>query len=139
MVYIATQSLENKRVKLGDISNHTGSPEAFTSKILGLLSKNQLIQSIKGPNGGFEMDSNSIKNISLSQVVYAIDGDDIYRACSMGMPECNDERPCLLHHKYVKVRGEIKRMLETTTIYHLAKELNDGNVNLLIPEIPFNN
>ena len=37
VLYIASQSLENKRVKIGDIVQNIDSPEAFTSKILGVL------------------------------------------------------------------------------------------------------
>ncbi|MCB0507410.1 MAG: Rrf2 family transcriptional regulator [Chitinophagales bacterium] len=132
LVYIATQSAENKRVKIGDIAENTGTPVAFTAKILGTLTKHEFVDSLKGPYGGFEMTKKQRDEIKLSQVVNAIDGDSIYKACSMGMSECSDENPCILHHKYVKVRNEIRKMLETTTISQLAEKAKKDQIAIHI-------
>ncbi|MEB2785350.1 Rrf2 family transcriptional regulator [Algoriphagus persicinus] len=43
MIYVATKSLQGVRVKMNDIVEKVGSPEAFTAKILGDLAKNGLI------------------------------------------------------------------------------------------------
>jgi Rrf2 family transcriptional regulator, iron-sulfur cluster assembly transcription factor len=131
MIYIATRSMEGKRVKIGDIIAHVGSPEAFTAKILGSLSKNQLLHSFTGPNGGFEMDAAQLKNVRLSQIVEAIDGDAIFNGCALGLSECNHESPCPLHHRFVKVRDDLKRMLERTTVSDLATGLKEGRSILL--------
>ena len=37
IIYIATQSLEGKRVKIVDVVENSGSPAAFTGKVLGSL------------------------------------------------------------------------------------------------------
>ena len=42
IIYIATQSLEDVRVKIGDVAENTGTPEAFTAKILGSLTKHNI-------------------------------------------------------------------------------------------------
>ena len=49
VLYIASQSLKSKRVKIGDIVQNIDSPEAFTGKILGVLSKNDIVSSHSGP------------------------------------------------------------------------------------------
>lgn len=131
MIYIATQSLENKRVKIGDVADNAGSPEAFTAKILGILTKHHIVQSLKGPYGGFEMDVNRMKQIKISEIVYAIDGDNIYSGCALGLNECDASAPCPLHEHFVKIRDELKRMLETTTIYDLATQLKSGKTILV--------
>ncbi|HQV78466.1 MAG TPA: Rrf2 family transcriptional regulator [Chitinophagales bacterium] len=130
VVYIAIQSKEDRRVKIGDIAENTGTPEAFTAKVLGTLTKQNLVESIKGPYGGFEMTKAQREKIKLSQIVKAIDGDAIYKACSMGMAECSDKNPCLLHHQYVNVRMELKKMLESTTIEQLAIGVKSGKTIL---------
>jgi Rrf2 family protein len=131
IIYIATQSLEGKRVKMGDIVENSGSPEAFTAKILGALTKYNLVQSLKGPYGGFEIDVERMKQIKLSEIVYAIDGDAIYNGCALGLSECNEHEPCPMHKKFVRVRNELKKMLETTSIYNLAIELKSGKTILM--------
>ncbi len=131
IIYIATESLENRRVKIGDVADNTASPEAFTAKILGLLTRHRIVNSLKGPNGGFEIGLNRMKEVQLSDIVFAIDGDSIYNGCALGLSECNAAEPCPMHEKFVKVRNELKKMLETTSIYDLATKLRAGESILI--------
>lgn len=131
IIYIATQSLDGNRVKIGNVAENTGTPEAFTAKILGTLTKFGIVKSLKGPYGGFEIDPFSMKQIKLSEIVYAIDGDVIYNGCALGLSECNATKPCPMHDKFVRIRAELKTMLETTTVYDLATKLKSGETILM--------
>ncbi|MBX2951878.1 MAG: Rrf2 family transcriptional regulator [Leadbetterella sp.] len=131
IIYIATESLENRRVKIGDVAENTGSPEAFTAKILGLLTKHRIVNSLKGPYGGFEISRSRMQEIRLSDLVFAIDGDSIYKGCALGLSECNAAEPCPMHEKFVKVRSELRKMLETTTVYDLATKMLAGESILM--------
>ncbi len=125
-IYIAGQSMQDKRVSLKGISKKIDSPEAFTAKVLQMLAKNNIIKSVKGPNGGFDMDKKQMAKIKLSDIVYAIDGDSIYRGCGLGLKECSEKRPCPLHDKFKSIREELTSMLETISIYELSIGLKDG-------------
>lgn len=125
-IYIAVQSNQDNRVGLKDISKEIDSPEAFTAKILQQLSKNNIINSIKGPNGGFEIDKKAMPKINLSQIVIAIDGDTIYKGCGLGFKQCSEKQPCPVHDKFKVVRDELKHMLETTNILELSVGLKQG-------------
>jgi len=131
IIYIATQSLEGRRVKIGDIVEHSGSPEAFTAKVLGALTKHNIVNSHTGPYGGFDIDASQMKQIRMSDIVKAIDGDAIYNGCGMGLSECRSEEPCPMHAKFVKVRKEIKDMLTSTSIHDLALGLKSGKTVLM--------
>ncbi|MCO6495541.1 MAG: Rrf2 family transcriptional regulator [Bacteroidetes bacterium] len=125
-LYIASNSNNGNRVSLNDISENIDSPKAFTAKILQKLSKNKIIQSIKGPSGGFEITTENMNNLRLSHIVKAFDGDDIYKSCGIGLEECNDSKPCPVHSRFKNIREELKRMLETTSILDLANGLTEG-------------
>ena len=131
IIYIATQSLEGKRVKIGDVVENSGSPEAFTGKVLSTLTKHNILNSLTGPYGGFEIDPTRMKEIKVSEIVFAIDGDSVYKGCGLGLNECSNTQPCPMHDKFVKVRGELKKMLETTSIYDLAIGLKSGKTMLV--------
>jgi Rrf2 family protein len=131
IVYIATQSLDGHRSKIGDIINHVGSPEAFTAKILGALTKHDIVRSQTGPYGGFEIELSRMKAIRLSEIVFALDGEALYSGCGLGLSKCSDRHPCPIHHKFIKVRSQLKEMLETTTIYDLAIGLKTGKSILI--------
>lgn len=130
ITYIATQSLEGRRVKIDAIVKHSGSPQAFTAKVLGELTKHNIVNSHTGPHGGFDIDIKRIEKIKMSDIVKAIDGDSIYNGCGLGLAECNSKQPCPMHEKFVKVRKEIKLMLTQTTIYDLALGLKSGKTVL---------
>lgn len=128
--HIALQSERGYRVGLKDIAIAIDSPEAFTAKILQQLSRNDLIQSSKGPLGGFEMTLHQLENVMLSDVVSTIDGDSIYTSCGLGLNNCNAKRPCPLHHEFLEIREKLRIMLETTSVKKLAGSLEAGKAIL---------
>ncbi len=125
-IFIAEQSLLDKKVSLKDIAKAIDSPEAYTSKILQQLSRNFIINSDKGPTGGFSMSQHELEEVKLSTVVTAIDGDAIYKGCGLGLKNCNEKMPCPVHNQFKVVREELKIMLETTLVKSLALDLKDG-------------
>ncbi len=126
-LYIAVQSNQNNgRVGLKDIAKQINSPEAFTAKTLQLLVKNNIIDSVKGPNGGFSIDKDHMNKIKLIQIVSAIDGDSIFHGCGLGLKECSEKRPCPVHDKFKVVRNELRKMLDNTTVLELSLGLKKG-------------
>lgn len=124
--YIALRSLEGKRVSLKEIAEEIDSPIAFTAKILYKLAKNKILESVKGPNGGFQIQKERIDSIKLADIVAAIDGDTIYNGCALGLYECNALQPCPLHEKFVGIRDNLKSMLQNTSLYEVATGLEVG-------------
>lgn len=124
--YIALQSLQQRRVSLKEIAEEVNSPTAFTAKILHQLAKHNILESVKGPNGGFQIQRDNINRITLSELVYAIDGDSIYMGCGLGLENCNEDEPCPLHDKFVGIRDELKQMLQDTSLYELTTGLKIG-------------
>ncbi|HMQ43518.1 MAG TPA: Rrf2 family transcriptional regulator, partial [Mariniflexile sp.] len=84
-IFIAINSFEGKRVSPKEIAEEINSPQAFTAKILQALARNNIVYSIKGAHGGFELDKKTIGAIKLAQIVKAIDGDSIYNGCGLGL------------------------------------------------------
>ena len=130
IIFIAQQTTKNHKVSLSTISEEINSPQAFTAKILQKLTRNNLVKSIKGPYGGFEIEIDKLDTIALRDVVDIFDGDTIYTRCGLGLSLCNENSPCPMHHKFVKIRDELKNMLENTTLSGLLQDL-DSNLLLL--------
>ena len=128
--YIALQSMQNRRVSLKEISEEIGSPTAFTAKVLHQLAKNNILDSTKGPSGGFQIAKERIDGIKLGDVVFAIDGDSIYEGCGLGLDKCSNDRPCPVHDKFAVVRDELNHMLEHTSLLELATGLETGETYL---------
>lgn len=124
--YIALQSLEGERASLKDIARETDSPVAFTAKILQQLSRNNIIDSVQGAAGGFQIVKSKIDQLKLSEIVYAIDGDNVYTGCGLGLEKCNANKPCPVHDKFVAIRNDLRNMLESTTLFEMASGLEVG-------------
>lgn len=125
-IFIAVKSEQENRVSLNEIAKEINSPIAFTAKVLQQLTKNNIVDSVKGPKGGFEIDKGKIADIKLSKIVLAIDGDSIYKGCGLGFHNCNENKPCPVHHKFKLIRNDLKQMLETTSLLDLSNDINNG-------------
>jgi len=126
-LYIAEQALNTeKKIGVKDIAKQIGSPEAFTAKIMQILSRNKIVNSTKGPSGGFFIPKDQLDKIKLSQIVKAIDGDQIYRGCALGLDKCNADKPCPVHDKFKIIRDELADMLTQTSLLELANGLDSG-------------
>lgn len=89
-IFIAQQSLLDRKVNLREIAEAIESPTAYTSKILQKLSRQKIINTDKGPTGGFSMDKVKLEKIKLSSIICAIDGENIYNDCGLGLKKCNE-------------------------------------------------
>ena len=129
-IYIAVKSMHQERVSLKEIAEEVDSPVAFTAKILQSLARQGIIDSQKGPTGGFQIQESKIDAITLHQIVHAIDGDNIFNGCGLGLKQCDASKPCPVHDKFVGIRDNLKTMLQNTSLYELATGLDIGLTQL---------
>ena len=125
-IYIAKQSQLDRKVSLIEVAKAIDSPESYTSKILQQLKKNKIINSDKGPTGGFSIEKEKLNKIKLSDIVFAIDGDEIYKGCGLGLKNCNELMPCPMHNQFKAIREDLRKMLETSLISTLTIGLDGG-------------
>lgn len=71
-------------------------PEAYTRKILQALTQQGFLKAVSGPLGGYVL-SRDPKTVSLFDVIKAVDGENIFQECVMGLPKCNCRHPCPIH------------------------------------------
>ena len=124
-LFIAQESKEERRTRLKTIAREINSPEAFTAKILQKLVQQDIIGSVKGPQGGFFITPQQQKTV-LAVIVKVIDGDAIMNGCALGLEKCSEDHPCPLHFHFTNIRADLKHMLETTSILELSTRLDSG-------------
>lgn len=135
MLYIAMYSSTDKNVGLIEIAENQEIPKHFLSKILQELVKNELIDSMKGPNGGFKLRK-SADQITLIQIIEAIDGMGVFTQCGIGFKKCSDKHPCPIHHDFKKVRDKVQDLFEKKTLKELIKEVEQGDSIITMKKIP---
>ncbi len=129
LVYVQLQNWKNQRPGVTEIAREIEAPEAYTAKILQILTKNQLLDSAKGRGGGFFF-SESDSKLSLYDVVMVVEGDAGFYKCGFGLKNCNDENPCPLHDRYLAIREGFHQITKTESIYSLAQKIVKGDAVL---------
>lgn len=126
MIYIALHSDGEKNIELSQIASEQKIPKHFLSKILQVLVKNGLLQSMKGPIGGFRLNRPP-KEITLIEIIAAVDGLGVFNQCGIGFKQCNDENPCPIHDDFKVVRSKVKNLFETKTLFELTQDIEKGD------------
>lgn len=123
MIYLALHAPSVKKIGIKQISGELDLPAPFLAKILQVLAKNKLLNSSKGPNGGFSLAKDASK-ITLYEIIRVIDGNDIFDQCLISMRTCYEEgTPCPMHDRYEPVRNEIKKMFQEKNLGSLATDI----------------
>lgn len=124
-IYIALHASTTKNISIKEIAKEQGIPAQYLSKIMQLLVKKNIVESMKGPNGGFILKKNPNK-LTLFEIIEIIDGTDIFDKCGMGLKKCLDKEPCPIHSEYKLVKAKIKKILKEKSVNQLVEDINQG-------------
>lgn len=131
MVYIQSQNLLGRTPGVVEISREIDSPQFFTAKILHKLVKMGFIESSKGKGGGFFFDETK-PDLTLKELIVAIDGEKLFVGCGFGLRQCDEKSPCPLHPHYTPIRDAINSLTSKQTVQSLAKKFQNYNsINFL--------
>ena len=109
-------------IMLDDVIIGTDLPRDFLAKIFQKLVRAGILNSAKGRGGGFAL-AKPPHEITLIDIVQAIEGPQLLDACVVGLEKCNDQMPCAQHDLYKPIRQRLKDYLRTTTLADLASSL----------------
>jgi len=130
LVYVQLKNLQNHRPGVAEIARETGAPAPYIAKIMQRLAKAGMVISQKGKNGGFHFDPYKTE-LPLLEVILAIEGDQVFNGCGLGLKQCSDDNPCPLHYKFVPIRKALHELLSGETIQSLARKLIAGEEVLI--------
>jgi Rrf2 family transcriptional regulator, iron-sulfur cluster assembly transcription factor len=93
-------------------------PGPFLAKILQGLVQANILESVRGPKGGFRLTRPSHR-ITVGEVVAALEGPDAMEGCIMGFPACGSDQPCPLHDAWSAVKTQVTSSMTEATIRDL--------------------
>ena len=128
VIYVASRQKATGKTGIKTISEALELPTPYLAKILQQLAKHKILQSVKGPHGGFSMNRDP-KKVTLLDIIEIIDGDDFFKNCIIHDCSCavvdHKKLPCPIHDDYGSLRAGLIDLFEKKTIYELAKKAND--------------
>jgi len=80
------------------------------SKVLQQLSKSEIISSTKGRGGGFYLTKENMKR-PLIDIVICIEGHKVFGRCILGLPECSEVKPCILHPHFKVFKNSLEKQV----------------------------
>jgi len=136
VLYLAENSSESKKFGAKHIAEALEIPLPFIAKLLQQLSKTKLISSTKGPRGGFFMTEANLKN-NICAILDEIEIGDVFEGCFLGLPQCNDESPCPVHHIVAPFKEALLKKFRDQSIKEFAVEVNESGTYLSLKGIHF--
>ncbi len=116
VLYIAEHATEGP-VRVEDIAAAANSPRNYLSKTLHVLGREGVLQSTRGPRGGFELLVPP-NELTLAQVIQPF-APITDRRCLMGRAECGGPHPCAVHGRWVGIADAIEQFFGQTTVADL--------------------
>ena len=101
-------------IMVDEIAREMSVPKSFLAKIVQKLSRAGIVESFVGIQGGFRL-SKKPREISLYDVITAIEGPVAMNKCTVSKKSCNLSRTCKIHPIWIRVRTEIEDILKEST------------------------
>jgi Rrf2 family protein len=125
VVYTALETQDGKKAGLQEIADKLEIPRHFLGKIMQDLVRHGIINSTKGPNGGFYANAKTA-DTPLLDILILTDGSLVFKHCALGTSVCSHDHPCPLHEDFSVCRAGLLRMMEGKTIRTLTQSVQDG-------------
>lgn len=126
MVDLAVEASREKPVSVHEISTRLDIKVNFLEQILVKLKSNKLLESVKGPGGGYYLAS-SPSMIRISDIINVVERPTKFTRCDKHEKGClkNKSIRCLTHHFWAGLDNRINEYFSTTTIADICEGKND--------------
>ncbi len=130
VIYMAMHQGDNDPAKIGikKMAEDLDMPVYFLGKIMQTLAKNKILNSYKGPNGGFTFNVDP-DELSLLDIVKIFDGTDVFDNCLLGLNLCKDNpemrQICPLADNLDTCVAKLYDYLDSKKVGQIAKSLKD--------------
>jgi Rrf2 family transcriptional regulator, iron-sulfur cluster assembly transcription factor len=104
--------------QIGVIAKCSGVPRPYLAKIIGALSRKGLVATKRGFRGGISL-TRPARDISLLEIVEAVEGEQWLGNCMLGFTDCAHHFVCPTQVFWERIRGEITAMLRQTSLADL--------------------
>lgn len=129
VLFLATNTEDGRKMGVEELASELDVPKHFLAKILQQLTKNKMISSAKGRNGGFYLNEKN-KSSNLLAVIESFEGKGTFTDCVLGLDSCSNENPCPYHGTMHRFRKEFLVQLQNETIEETAQRINTQDLKL---------
>ena len=117
---VALANSKEKQMKVSEIADQEKISSTYLNKILQRLSKNKLVSTRSGVNGGVTLSKNPDK-ITLKEVVMAMQGKNLLRCVKCDHEKCDNFSTCKLYTIIDHAEQEFMKLIKRATLQDLLK------------------
>ena len=121
ILYVALMQDEKRKVQIEEIASQLSVPRHFLGKIMQQVVKAGLLQSTKGPYGGFSLTDTTL-NSPIIRLLEVTDDMEQFNMCVLKLKTCNNNNPCPLHADMQEVRNNMLNIFRQTTVSDLLTD-----------------
>ena len=130
VLYLAERGL-TARVPTAEIGRDQRIPVTFLAKIMAQLSSAGIVRSTRGAHGGITL-GRPANEISLLDIVEAIDGPMLLNECVGDASQCQLGERCPVHTVWCQAQSDLVNRLARTTFAELCRQPQPA-VEALVP------
>lgn len=134
VLFLADKSDEKNKFKANQIAEELEIPNYFIAKILQNLAKEDVITSSKGPNGGFFLNDKN-RQLNICDIINVLEIKNVFEGCFLGLPQCDNDKPCPVHNEIVKFREQILDKFKKHTIAEFSEEVIKGGTYITLKSV----
>ncbi len=116
-----TENREDGPILSADIAVQEDVPLPYLGKVLGTLTQAGIVESMRGPNGGYQL-SREPETITLRKLSDLFETQSSSRECLLGFNECPGPKYCAVHRRWLEPQEHIDRFLDNTTMADIVVE-----------------
>ncbi len=127
ILFVISVQSEQQWVQLNEIATKLNIPRHFLAKVMKRLVKEGVLDSQRGPAGGFGINESTLRTHLIR--ILEVTGEAIsFETCVLGLSRCNAKNPCPMHQRAQQLRDDWVRLLSSTTIGDLFGKTESGLV-----------
>jgi Rrf2 family protein len=108
-----------------NVAKCSGVSKPYLAKVANLLARHGLIVAKRGYRGGIAL-ARPADEITLLEIVKAVEGDNWIAPCLLGMDECHANRMCPTHAVWQEVSRQLEVALTTATLADVVRAMKAG-------------
>ena len=125
VIYLGSKSHLDEKASIKEVAEFINENEHTVGKVLQTLVKESIINSSKGPTGGFYITDKQMA-LPVLRIVESIDGESLFNECGLGLSKCSATHPCPIHNEYKHVRDGFKQICIQNSVKDLCLPINNG-------------
>ena len=118
LAYIADQE-ESHLINATELAEALIIPYKFLTKVMTVLVKADLVESIRGRDGGYKLNKN-VSEITVNDIISLFNDSIKDEQCILGIGFCNGMCKCALHDQWMEPKLLLQKMFRESSLKDIA-------------------